>query len=187
MPARLRAPARRGCRAHIRPPTGPATDPGIPGILGIRRNSRPEALPNVRERPPQPGLDGVDRRVEPGGKLVPAQAAVIGEQHQAAALLVKGPHAGQQSPELVAGVAPGQRIGALGWDLHRLRLLLERYLRLLANEIDRTVAGDRHHPGDGRCDGRIELSGRTPDLEIGLLDDLVRKVGSTQYTERRPR
>src|SRR6185369_9599162 len=63
------------------------------------------------------------------------------------------------------------------------RLLLDRAFALLAHHVDRPVARDRHHPCNRRSERRVELSGAVPDLDVSLLNDLLREVLTAQDTE----
>ncbi len=48
--------------------------------------------------------------------------------------------------ELLRHLAGGQRLWRIGGHIHHFRNLLQRNLRLLAQEVDGPVTGDRHHP-----------------------------------------
>ena len=56
-------------------------------------------------------------------------------------------------------------------------------LASLAHDIDRPVAGNRRHPRDRRRQAGIELPGAVPDLDVGLLNDLLREILSPQDTQ----
>src|SRR5262249_42775770 len=80
----------------------------------------------------------------------------------------------------------GERMRRLSCDFVRLRLLFDRVLRFLAYQIDRAIPRNRHHPRDGGGYSRVELPGTAPDLDVGLLDDLLRQIGSAQDTQHHP-
>ena len=122
--------------------------------------------------------------VELHRKLVAAPAAVIGEQHHAPAIFLKLAEAGEQAPEFLGHLAPRQRVRFLSGRLHGGRLVLDRGFALLADQVERPVTRDRHHPGDRGCQFRVETAGIVPDLQIGLLYDLVGEVASPQDTQR---
>src|SRR2546430_17674304 len=73
-----------------------------------------------------------------------------------------------------------QRIRAVGRYFHCRRLLLDREFAPFAHDVDGTVSGNRRHPRDRRRQAGIELSGTGPDLDVSLLDDLLRKILSPQ-------
>src|SRR5439155_14758749 len=170
----------RGCRAHIprRARYGLRYRPSFK-----IRTSKPETLPYVHHTAAQPRLHRIHRRFKLGGKLFAAPAVVIGQQHQLLPIRLETADAFQQALQLFRHLAPGQRIGRIGRDFHRGRLLLDRDFALLAHHVDRPVARDRRHPCNRRSERRIELSGVVPDLDVSLLNDLLREVLTAQHTE----
>src|SRR6202012_1002557 len=53
----------------------------------------------------------------------------------------------------------------------------------LAHDVDSAVTRNRCHPRDGRREGRIELPGAIPDLDVSVLNDLLCEILSAQDTQ----
>src|SRR6266481_266209 len=63
------------------------------------------------------------------------------------------------------------------------RLLFDRDFAAFAHDVDGPVPGDGRHPRDRRRQAGLELSGAAPDLDVGLLNDLLCEILSPQDTE----
>ena len=120
-------------------------------------------------------------------ELIPAPAAVIGQQHHAPPVLIELAEAGEQALQLLGHLAPRQRIrrSSPAAVLAAGSSSIER-LPALADEIERPVARDRHHPGDRGRQFRVETAGIVPDFQVGLLHHLVGEVASPQDTNSTP-
>src|SRR3569832_773040 len=71
----------------------------------------------------------------------------------------------------------------LGCHFQSRRLFLDRHLGSFAYHVDGPVARDRRHPRNWRRQPRIELPGAVPDLDVGLLNDLLSELLPRQDTE----
>src|SRR3984957_2997411 len=148
--------------------------------------SRSHACADLEQAATQPRLDCVHGNIELLRELIAAPAAVIGGQHGALLFRVELAEAREQPFELFVHLASGKRRRRVGGDVERIRLIFDRHLALLAYDIDGPIARDRHHPGDWAGDGRIELGGHLPHLEIGFLHDLIGQFRPTQDTQKHP-
>src|ERR1700733_10138308 len=106
------------------------------------------AYTDLEQAATQPRLDRVDGNIELLRELIPAPAAVIGEQHDALLFRIELAEARQQPLEFLGHFPARQRRRRIGGDSQRIRLVLDRDLAFLAYDVDRPIARDRHHPGD---------------------------------------
>src|SRR3954447_1430590 len=117
----------------------------------------------------------MDRHIELGRKLLTAERAVVGEQKHALPIRFEPPDAGQEALEVIGELVPRHRAGAV-IVVDDLRLAVACQRQRPPCDIDRQAARDRHHPGKWRRLRRIELPCAAPDLQIGVLHDIGRKI-----------
>ena len=116
-------------------------------------------------------------------KLFAAPAVVIRKQHQLLPIRLQPSDAFQEPLQFLGHLAPRQRIRRIGGDFHRGRLFFDRNLGPLANDIDGPVSRNRRHPCDRGRHAGIELPRAVPDLDVSLLNDLLREILTPQDTQ----
>ena len=116
-------------------------------------------------------------------QLLAAPAVIVGEQHELLAIRLEPPDTLQQPLQFLGHLSPRQRIRSVGGNIHGCRLFLDRRFAPLSDDIDRPVAGNRRHPRDRGRQAGIELPRIVPDLDVSVLNDLLREILTPQDTE----
>ncbi len=115
--------------------------------------------------------------------MLATPAVVIGQQHQLLPIRLQTANTLQEPLQFFGHLPARQWIRGIGSHFHGRRLLFDRDFGAFAHDVNGTVSGDRGHPRDRRRQAGVELSRAVPDLDVSLLNDLLRKVLSTQDTE----
>jgi hypothetical protein len=151
-----------------------------------RRDARAsQEAAELRRRRAQAQLDRSERRAEPLGDLPLGQALEVGEANH---VVVLGREHRERRGDAEGVAAPILLLVERG---RRRRLQLEEGglegpsgALAGAQSIDGAVARHRHDPGGGAPPPRIEVAGFPPQLDEGLLHDVLRVTRVAQHAHR---
>jgi hypothetical protein len=130
----------------------------------------------------EPRLDRRHRPPEAKGERLAARAAIVGQQHNRAFLLVQGLKTVDERLKPLRPLPRGQRVDVGGGWFEAGGQVRERAWTNPPDLVERAIAGDGRHPGKRRALGGVELAGLFPDAHVGLLEHVCSRVASSEDT-----
>lgn len=132
-------------------------------------------------------LDGPEGLAEPRRDLRLGETLEVGEQERLALRVrqvnQRASHGGALlgAREIQVGILGGGGLGAL--DIGGARPLAER---LGSDAIERAAAGEERHPREHAPPLLVEIASALPDLQEGVLENVLGLVADTDDTQRDP-